>query len=437
MAKVKSISVELIKEILSNQYIYYTYKNKDSKYIGIKTLLSVARMLNIKLSKDIPIAAVDVDKKTIYFNPDSFNKSYTQKDIEGLICHEVMHVICYHEHRYNDMIKSKDSSISIMDKINNELANVSMDVKINYALLQDGMTLPECGILPDIKSDSCIIQIGNIPYVIKDTSNKSWIDIYDELKDKVNEESGKEGGSSMEDIYESLKQKNEGGLLTNNSSSVELHDNIYNEVVNVIRQEVEKQKNKGNTHSNGIMELIAHSITKKKDYKSILRNRMMKIIRGMEITKDSIRKKPYIYYKDISYNTGYKGNNVSVVVDVSGSMEEKFILNSLNIIYDVCKYAGGETEIISFDMDIVSKKMKRKVNKITDVSVNISKGGTDIRKMLEYLNKDKKHKVRILITDMCDNLKDDEYINYLDLLITDNNKIKNNKLIKKTIIWQE
>lgn len=112
-------------------------------------------------SEELPTMGVD-KFGNCYYNTE-FIDELSERELEGTLCHEVMHCALQHLERQN----GKEQ----------ELWNVSTDAIINALLLRDGQKLPEDAILP--RSDN-ITLLGK---ELLDVSKKSANEVYDELYD--------------------------------------------------------------------------------------------------------------------------------------------------------------------------------------------------------------------------------------------------------------
>ncbi|KKN51472.1 hypothetical protein LCGC14_0622880, partial [marine sediment metagenome] len=103
-----------------------------------------------------------------YYSP-SFVEGLTNEEIEGVLCHEVMHIVLEH------LIKMNESEIP-------ELMNVAMDMCINDLLLENDFELPSCdggALIP--RCHSC--EFMNI--TIDKINEKTAIQIYHELLKQI------------------------------------------------------------------------------------------------------------------------------------------------------------------------------------------------------------------------------------------------------------
>lgn len=119
-------------------------------------------LMTLKMIPDdkVETAAVDmIDYKLFY--SEKWVSSLSEKEIEGLLCHEVMHIGLGHGFRRGE--RSPDAF------------NIANDAIINDILLVNGLQLPKNGILPNNHT----ITLGGKE--IKDLDKKSSEQVYDEL----------------------------------------------------------------------------------------------------------------------------------------------------------------------------------------------------------------------------------------------------------------
>lgn len=116
--------------------------------------------LDIKPDNSIETAAIDMISYKLMYN-EKWVASLTEKEIEGLLCHEVMHIALGHGFRRGDRSP--------------EAFNVANDAIINDILVVNGLDLPKNGIIPQ----NHIITLGGKE--IKNLDKKSSEQVYDEL----------------------------------------------------------------------------------------------------------------------------------------------------------------------------------------------------------------------------------------------------------------
>lgn len=135
--------------------------------------------LNFVESESVPTVGVNT-KAQCFYNA-KFVDSLESGQLDGVLAHEVMHLALKHlERGKNRMIMINGDS----------LWNIAIDISINHILVENGFSLPSCGLIPQGGSIEVYgIKIENIP-------GKSSEEIYEELKaglKKMIAKSGKKG----------------------------------------------------------------------------------------------------------------------------------------------------------------------------------------------------------------------------------------------------
>lgn len=112
-----------------------------------------ALALRLTLREDVTCQTAYTDGTVIGYNPHYILK-HTVKEVEGILCHEVMHNACGHPWRAkvpryylrdpktNEVLLIKDPSTGQLTPILDSQVNVAMDFAINPIIKASGMTLP-------------------------------------------------------------------------------------------------------------------------------------------------------------------------------------------------------------------------------------------------------------------------------------------------------
>lgn len=124
-------------------------------------------------SSSVRTCGVDISGN-LYFD-DDFVNGLSENELEGVLCHEVLHLVLLHP------LRSKKYIL--------ELANISQDICVNMIVkktkVDNGgyyyLSLPVNTIPVDTCMDSSILQFGSETAVIQDVSKKSWEEVYSEL----------------------------------------------------------------------------------------------------------------------------------------------------------------------------------------------------------------------------------------------------------------
>jgi len=142
---------------------------------------------------------VDMYGNCIY-NP-KFVESLPQNEVEGVLCHEVMHCALKHLER----VGGKDR----------ELWNISADIVINALIKIDGMTPPRGGYNPDHNGD--IKVFGDVD--LHECHKKSANEVYEKLYEKWKKHKGPIPEGFDVHIYDSDKGNNNGGKGKNKNNN--------------------------------------------------------------------------------------------------------------------------------------------------------------------------------------------------------------------------
>ena len=110
---------------------------------------------------DISTMAVDI-KGNLYYNSEWVEK-LTEKNIEGVLVHEVLHIVLMHIIRTGGRDK--------------DLFNCVNDLIVNDILVQEGFDLPE-GLVPTSNHE---YRIDELDYTVEKINEKLSEDIYEEL----------------------------------------------------------------------------------------------------------------------------------------------------------------------------------------------------------------------------------------------------------------
>lgn len=176
--------------------------NKEKPFFGYLTMRLV-------FTEDNRIPSIGVDKHgNCYYNKD-FIAGLPQFKVNSVLCHEVMHCAFKHLENY----KGKDL----------ELLNISQDAVINGLLIEDGMSLPEGGVLPNSNGT---LKIMNVE--IPDVHKKSHMEVYDRLYDAWKKQKDKQKKELHDMLMDSHIRKDD---KNNTGSSVDANVDWEKELV--------------------------------------------------------------------------------------------------------------------------------------------------------------------------------------------------------------
>lgn len=98
---------------------------------------------------------------------DEFVKQLARKELQGVLCHEVLHVAMLHFTRTGTR--------------NREVANIAQDISVNMIVKKSGLQLPKDGIPVNVAEDSSTITLNQKEIKIENVSEKAWEEIYAEI----------------------------------------------------------------------------------------------------------------------------------------------------------------------------------------------------------------------------------------------------------------
>ena len=144
--------------------------------------------LNLIETKKIPTAGVD-ERNNLYYNPD-FISDLTDEEGKGVMAHEVMHLALECFDRLGERDKNR--------------WNIAQDVIINHILVQNGLEIPEEGIIPQ-NGTLELEQYGTLENVGDEYSESvyAWL--------KENEPDAESLIDSFDKIVQSSGESGEGG----------------------------------------------------------------------------------------------------------------------------------------------------------------------------------------------------------------------------------
>lgn len=395
-----------------------------SQGASVSWLLSLYyKLKHVKVDNTIKTIAAEPHEPYLIYNPEFVNKH--KSNLLGLLSHELLHIVLLNTSFPSNLIDIKDGTLD------HELINISQDLTINH-FIKWGLhyELPKNGLIPNYDG-TYTLKINDRRIKIEGINiNKSWIDIYLLLKNELSSGGGScngEGKGKDEDV---VVINNNGVYVNGEKIECDIKTLPKSDKLNDVNNRCQDIRNGtlgmvGNMHCEGVIkDFIRLNVNIKKDWRQVLSRKLRYIINGNLYRKNRKKFKKNKYVNNIiSYPLTKKGIEAVCVVDVSGSMDMNTITKSINILHDIMKSVGGTLLLSSYDTDKVDERLIRKrISRVEDLNIAISSGGTNIRNMLKYIN-DSKKDIKILITDMVDNVKDDEYKD-LDILITNNSNYK-------------
>lgn len=393
----------------------------------INVIGGILMSLNIRADEKTPTAYINISRKEIVFGVNFINK-LTDRQLRGLLMHEVMHYLFVH-----------DLSLTT-DKISFLIMNIAQDIKINHYLLTIGEELPENGIIPNIKKDNIVLPMFN-NLTITNISSKTSEQIYKELMNQANKMSSK----SLEELLENSnidiiaideQESEDGDTIEKSISNIKNRNDIAQDAENIIKNILSKQAGKELLQKEIDMKLIPENVLKLLGwYRSFLhkmKNKLSNIAYKLYRYKTPYPKKREYAYDIFVNKKANRGYVVNIFCDTSGSMSEQDIQNVTKHITAICKYA--DIYFYCFDTEIYEPIKIKKQRDIEKIKIK-GRGGTDINKVLKLSKiETTKHRViNILYSDLYDSIESKE-TNSVDMVIVTKSYDKDNAKLFRNVI---
>lgn len=321
----------------------------------------------------------------------------------------------------------KMSHLEIYDILNKKFKNILNEMKI-----------------PNPSSNRINGNNGNIDDILKDFSEK--MKEFSKQVDKLKEQN--EITETESNIFKQAYKDYYFKKMFNKLSDKEkqkLKEKIKNEVLQ--GYVLAKQRGKATA---GMEQIIEHLFKKVRDWKKVLREEIMEMIKGdwtWNRVSDNLQALHIAGFKQIgnlpSLDDTYYLPSLVIGIDVSGSISNEEYKNFLNEIYSIFKSINiKEAEIVMWENEI-TKTIKFRNGAVNMVLQELKKrkgyGGTTLRSFLKYCNKKPNiNKIAIILTDgyVETDLKQQEFKNFkkvIFVLTKDSNyqniaKLKSHKI---------
>ena len=337
---------------------------------------------------DISTMAVDI-KGNLYYNSEWVEK-LTEKNIEGVLVHEVLHIVLMHIIRTGGRDK--------------DLFNCVNDLIVNDILVQEGFDLPE-GLVPTSNHE---YRIDELDYTVEKINEKLSEDIYEEL-------------------YRLLKKNNNKGQKGMNDKRFDIH--IYadeNGDSNGDSKDGKGKKSKGIGNKLSDVEINKlEKIWKERlaeatliaRQRGILPLGMDRFIDGILEGKVNWRHKLYNITAELPFDWSYQRQSkksialgiylpstvkekidIVVSIDTSGSMGQEELTQFLSeVCYIARSFNNIEMDLLVCDAEIHQeyKINNNNINEIMGLKIG-GGGGTSHKPIVDYIN-DKKPSAKLLI----------------------------------------
>ena len=263
----------------------------------------------------MPTAAVAFDQEyddiTLYWNPEFF-RDMSDSDIRGVLTHEFYHLIFCH--------------LTTRRKKPAKMWNVATDLAINSIISgHSNMSLPDGCLMPGVfpkgpegrewtKEEKDAMPIAQLIAEFPKDQSSEWY--FDKLKEKVEEEQQKGGGSGMGDLD---SFDDHGGW---DDVPEEMKDMVAGKVAAAVEKAVKHADGQANGWGSIPAELrdaIRRSVSHIVDWRSVLRQFIGNMARGERSTtiKRINKRYPYIHP---GVKRGYVAK-LLIAIDMSGSVD--------------------------------------------------------------------------------------------------------------------
>lgn len=317
-----------------------------------KIFYAIVSIPTIYFTNSLDTLGVYLEKESneivLGINPEFFFTKTSEEKL-FLLCHEAMHVLLNHVH---------------LPTGNHALANIAKDIVINESLLNDYYFRKSE--MKNLFSEMITVAKVFSPEEIAEhniVKNASWTYYY-ELLNKLKPEMGESLKPCQHGVHGELSNLSEDTIddllkdVVNRLSKEELH-NLKSSVVSL--------SDKAGDGSEGRLIKIMHKkLTKKVDWKTILKQAMVSIVQRQEVEKYSfarvarrnslLEKGLMIPSLNITYNKKVAKHNVAFFLDVSGSclnFSQKFFDFAKTLPTDTCNIT-----FFSFDSQIYNVDIK-------------------------------------------------------------------------------
>lgn len=316
--------------------------------------------LNPIETKRIDSAAIN-EKGDFFYNSE-FIKTCSDKELKGLVCHEILHLAYQHPFR----IQNRDQ----------KLFNIAADLKVNSELqkcLRTGMELPGGGLKVEWGEWKC----ANVH--IKSIDDKTTEQIYAELK--------KQAFKIPSFIMDLMK--GQGGLDEVPSSQLPGLSREWQS-----RIDSANAQQKGNIPEGLLRELKSLEYPEL-PWHQIIRQRLRAVSRIRTWKRPNKRYLPW-YFPGVTRN---KGLTAVVAIDTSGSMSSKQLTKALSEIWGLAQsFKGIKFYLMTCDADVwdVLKIENGKKEMLKKFKMR-GGGGTDFRPVFKKVKKSYQTEIDCLI----------------------------------------
>lgn len=346
----KNLSRTILDETIAAMFSNMEYKNNYLFYAHI------IGQCSIKLTDQLLAPAgvsYNIDHYNLYINPEMFDKFLLTERL-AILKHETLHILMGHLEMY------KDEGLRIAEAGNKELKNIAYDCAINQLI--DSQHLPGTCITPKTLQERLKVKV----------KEKEISEYYYELL-KKEAEAGNPAFQSNEGMPNLMDDHDE---WENSKGDKELQQDLTKKMIE--KAQSETIKSKGTVPHDCSDWLKLHTRKSEVNWKKVLRGIVgnKRVGRRSTIMKADRR---FPKREDLRGKTKDRVFNLLVVADVSGSMSDNAVLQTLGEVRHICDVTKTDVDLIQIDTQAYPPE---KLNKRTKLVERKGCGGTDLHPAL-------------------------------------------------------
>lgn len=317
--------------------------------------------LNIIENDQVPTAGIDL-RGNLYYNP-TWCDTLTDKQIRGLLCHEVLHLALQHIPRCGERDK--------------QLWNIACDLKVNIEIQNDhDIELPPGAIKPNSGYSNKNYDFDG--GTIKDIDEKSSENIYTIIRKKMKTKPQEPGDLIIQpgNAAEAEALEKAGIKPVKASQAASLGRDWQSRVYSA------SQQSKGDVPAGVARELfkLEHA---ELPWNQIIRQRLRKLAIKRTWRRPNMRYLPW-YFPGRSKNEGIK---IVAVIDTSGSMSKEQITKAISELYGLMRtFQFLELWVTDCDAKVYNAK-KVKMYELSKLLLS-GGGGTSFKPAFEWVKED-------------------------------------------------
>jgi predicted metal-dependent peptidase len=339
-------------------------------------------VMNMKLKempKDWPMQTMAVDEAcNIYYSPE-FVEKISWQQLSMVLVHETLHVLFKH------VTRGKNKQPDIW--------NICVDLSVNTILKNENFSMLSCSVVPDYDD---VFKLNKGAVVVKDVSQKTPEQIYDELENKLPVQEAISLG-----FDEHRKIENGQGKDSQEGQG------LSNKRVKELLTEAKTYAEMCGSLSNGVQKLLDGFLESKVNWRAMLQKYLQKQIKlGSSWSKPNKR----FRHRGIYLPSHSKENvELTVAIDTSGSISDEHFKEFMSEILEMAKsYENVKIQMLQWDTEVMKDQTLTGTEIIEDLRPERKGyGGTTLSCVKDYFVKNSLVTPSLLI------ILTDGYIEYI------------------------